>query len=501
MKKLIPPLALVAASIIVPFVPSAEAQEPAQPAIEALEPIAHLGEYKHERLGDPADHPGARFFSKAIRLVNPDGTHAIAPFVTPRAIPQGYGPSDLQSAYGLDPSLGDGITVAVVDAFGYSKAEADNTVYRTTYGLPACTSASGCFKVVGQDGGAPPPDPTSARNKMWNGETALDIDMVSAACPKCKILVVLATSDLDDGLMIGQQTAATLGANVVSDSWGGPDTNPSSEEHYFMTTPQIGIFVASGDAGYDNQDSSPSGPDYPSTSLFAIGVGGTALKHTITTARGWVELPWGEDSGQGAAGSSCSAQIAKPSYQASIIPDSVCAFRAASDTAAVASVSTGVAVYEGGAWGVSGGTSVASPLVAAIFAMNGASLVGPSFPYVHPEAFTDVVGGTTANSNDSTGACGAPLCIAGTGWDGQTGMGTPIGSAIHMLADPPDMAVPPDFSVTTHGGNGDGGSGGGHGGGCGCSLGGAPASNGLLALPLALALLGLTIYRRRRNNS
>ncbi len=462
---------------------------------DAHDPIAHLNEYAHEQVCSRAHHPNARFLCKALRLVNPDGTHTIAP----RATPQGYGPADLQSAYALDPSLGDGMTVAIVDAFGYSKAEADLAMYRSTFGLPACTSASGCFKVVGQDGGTPPADPTSSKDAEWNGEAALDVDMVSAACPKCKIILVLVNNDQDDGLMLGQQTAATLGADVISNSWGGPDTNPASEEHYFQTTPPVGIFVASGDEGYDNQDSSPSGPDYPSTSSFAIGVGGTALTRAAGTTRGWSELPWGEDSGRGAAGSSCSAQIPKPSYQASVIPDSVCQFRAASDTSAVASLSTGVAVYQGG-WSVAGGTSVASPLVASIFAANGQALAGPSFPYLHTAAFNDVTGGTTANSNDSSGQCGAPLCIAGTGWDGQTGIGTPIGSALHLLADPPDMAQPLDLATPPeHGGKvGDGGIASSHDDGCGCTLGGAPTANGALALPLALALLGLTIYRRRR---
>ena len=498
-RRLALPLALVA---MCSFVPAANAQDVA-PA-DDHDPIAHLGEYAHEHMCKRADHPNARFLCKGLRLINSDGTHEIAR-ATPRATPMGYGPSDLQSAYALDPSLGEGMTVGIVDAFGYSKAEADLAMYRSTFGLPACTSASGCLKIVGQDGGAPPPDPTNSKNAQWNGEAALDIDMVSAACPKCKIILVLVNSDQDDGLELGQQTAATLGANVISNSWGGPDNDPSSEEHYFMTTPAVGIFVASGDLGYDNQDSSPSGPDYPSTSSYAIGVGGTALTRTTSNARGWSELPWGEDSGQGAAGSSCSAMIPKPTYQAAVIPDSVCKFRAAADTSAVASLKTGVAVYQGG-WGVAGGTSVASPLVATIFAMNGEALAGPSLPYLHPDAFTDVTGGTTANSNDSTGQCGAPLCIAGTGWDGQTGMGTPIGSALHMLADPPDMAVPPDFSVVTSthgGGNGNGNSDGGvassHDNGCGCSLGGAsasPAASGFSAL--ALALVGLTIYRRRR---
>lgn len=466
------------------------------------DPVAHLDQYTHEQVCSRAHHPKSRFLCKALRLVNSDGTHHFSPRA-PGATPQGYGPADLQAAYALDPTLGEGVTVGIADAFGYSAAEADLAVYRSTYGLPACTTASGCLKIIGQDGGAPPPDPTNKTDKEWNGETALDLDMVSAACPKCKIVLVLTNNDQDDGLEIAQQTAAAAGASVVSDSWGGPDTTPLTEEHYFQTTPQIGIFVASGDAGYDNQDSGQSGPDYPSTSAYAIGVGGTALKKAAGTTRGWSELPWGEDSRNGAAGSSCSTAIAKPSYQ-SMIPSSVCAFRAASDVSAVASPVTGVAVYEGG-WSVAGGTSVASPFVAAVFAMSGRALAGPSYPYLHPEQFWDVAGGTTANSNDSTGQCGAPLCIAGVGWDGQTGMGTPNGTA--LMAPPPDMATPPDMTVLPDmasgkhsGSNGDGGVASSKDSGCGCTLGGGSSSSGnaVLALPLGLALLGLALYRNRR---
>jgi MYXO-CTERM domain-containing protein len=494
--------------------PSASAQQASY-----VDRVSHLAGLSHERLCDPTHAHSC----KAHRLINEDGTHAIAPRAS---LPSGFGPSDLQAAYGVDPKLGAGMTVAIVDAFGYSKAEADLATYRSTYGLPACTSASGCFKVLGQTGGAPPADPTNSTDAQWNGEAALDVDMVSAACPSCKIILILTNSDQDDGLFLGQQVAATAGADVVSNSWGGPDTNPASEEHYLQTTPQIGIFVASGDAGYNNGG---SGPDYPSTSLLAIGVGGTNLVKS-SSARGWSETPWGASSKQaanGSAGSSCSTAIAKPSYQAAFVTDTVCKFRAASDVASVADPNTGVAVYQGG-WGVYGGTSAASPFAAAVFAMTGHATVGPEFPYANVSAFYDVAGGTTSNVN---GSCGAPLCMAGVGWDGQTGLGSLNAAALGKIpgtgTSAPDMAVIPDMArpedmarpaddlstpVGTGGNGGGSGSGGGTGqaggggksggsgndGGCGCSLGGADSGNGLLALPLALALLGLAIYRRRR---
>src|SRR5262249_2702223 len=156
-------------------------------------------------------------------------------------------------------------------------------------GLPACTSASGCLKIVNQMGQT---SPLPAANTGWAQETALDVDMASAACPKCKILVVQADDEMGDGLMIGQQTAATLGAAVISNSWGGTTAGADAmmQEKYFKLTTNAGIFVASGDDGWNNATLPASqggpGPDYPSTSEYAIAVGGTSLSKSSGT-RGW----------------------------------------------------------------------------------------------------------------------------------------------------------------------------------------------------------------------
>src|ERR1041384_2794133 len=101
--------------------------------------------------------------------------------------PSGYGPADLQSAYKLpSTTAGAGQTVAIVDAFDDPTAESDLAQYRSAYGLPPCTTANGCFRKVNQTGGtlypAPSPD--------WGLEISLDLDMVSAICPNCHILLV-----------------------------------------------------------------------------------------------------------------------------------------------------------------------------------------------------------------------------------------------------------------------------------------------------------------------
>ena len=261
------------------------------------------------------------------------------------------GALDLQSAYKLDPTL-KGLTIGITDAFAYPNAESDMNAYRSKYGLPACTTASGCLTIVNQDGNATPAPPAAPAGDDWTGETALDLDMASAACPLCKIVLVLTNSDMDDGLMIAQETAAKLGAAVISNSWGGPEDGMelSKYEAFFKTSTRAAIFVASGDSG-----NTGATPDYPSTSQYALGVGGTTLTKSTTATRGWTEAAWSS------GGSSCSKSIPKPSFQT----DPICNFRMAADVSGAAS---NILTVHNGASVPVAGTSCASPLVAAMFA-------------------------------------------------------------------------------------------------------------------------------------
>lgn len=424
------------------------------------------------------------------------------------ATPQGFGPPDLQAAYKIDPSklaTATAPTVAIVDAYGYAALEADLGIYRAQYGLPACTKANGCLRVVDQNGQSTslPPDPPTTDD--WRVETALDIDMVSAACPKCNILVVQATDNMGDGLDVGQNAAAALGATVISDSWGGAESTAapaatSGEEVYF-DHPGIAIFVSAGDDGYNDQlvaQAAARGPDYPGTSAHTIAVGATHLVKDPTTTRGWTETTWAPVAGdptRGAGGSACSLSIPKPAYQMA----SPCAFKATTDIAAVGDPQTGVAVYTSavaGGWTVVGGTSASSPFVAAIFAAtgNGGQTSG-AFIANNVAKLNDVLSGTN-------GTCGTQtlLCNAAKGWDGPTGFGTPNASAF--------MPAASGTGGGTGTGNGDG-TGGGSGSGSGnsdgtgadssqdvtggCSTGGGGTGAGLL---LGFALVGL--IRRRR---
>ncbi|MCZ1013170.1 S53 family peptidase [Streptomyces albulus] len=331
----------------------------------------------------------------------------------PHAAPSGYGPSDLQSAYNLPQSGGSGQTVAIIDANDDPNAEQDLATYRSQYGLPECTTANGCFQKVDQNGGSNYPAPDSG----WAGEISLDVDMVSAACPQCHILLVEANSASMDDLGTAVNRAVAMGAKFVSNSYGGPEdsTDPTSDEQYF-NHPGVAITVSSGDSGY--------GVEYPAASQYVTAVGGTSLQQD-SSARGWSESVWGTSAGGEGAGSGCSQYDNKPAWQ----QDSGCANRTVADVASVADPATGLAVYDSyqaSGWNVYGGTSASAPFIAGVYALAGtpgASDTPASYPYTHTSALNDVTNGANGSCSPSY------LCTAGDGYDGPTGLGTPNGTA------------------------------------------------------------------------
>lgn len=332
--------------------------------------------------------------------VDPDGKPAAA--LTPR----GYGPSDLRSAYSLTSASstgGSGVTIAIVDAYDDANAESDLAVYRSQFGLSPCTTANGCFRKIDQNGGTNYP-----RGDMgWAEEISLDLDMASAICPNCKILLVEAKSNSFTNLFTAVDQAAKQGASVISNSYGGSEfsSEASYESHYNHSG--VAVTVSSGDAGY--------GVEFPAASKYVIAVGGTSLK-SASNARGWTETAWS------GAGSGCSAYISKPSWQA----DAGCGKRTVADVSAIADPNTGVAVYDTyrlhpGGWLVFGGTSVSAPLVGAVYALGGGSTA--QTVYANNASLYDVTSGNNGNCG------GSYLCTAVAGFDGPTGKGTPNGSS------------------------------------------------------------------------
>ncbi|MCX4577406.1 putative Ig domain-containing protein [Streptomyces sp. NBC_01571] len=335
--------------------------------------------------------------------VSPDAAAAVS----------GLSPANLHSAYNLPSTGGSGLTVAVVDAYNDPNAESDLATYRSQFGLSACTKANGCFKQVSQTGST---TSLPTNDSGWAGEEALDIDMVSAVCPNCNIILVEATSPTDANLGTAENEAVALGAKFVSNSWGGGESSSqTSEDTSYFKHPGVAITVSSGDEAY--------GAEYPATSQYVTAVGGTALS-TSSGSRGWTESVWKTSSTEG-TGSGCSAYDAKPSWQT----DTGCSRRMESDVSAVADPATGVAVYDtygGSGWAVYGGTSASAPIIAGVYALAGTpgSADYPAkYPYSHTSSLYDVTSGNNGSCSPSY------FCTATAGYDGPTGWGTPNGTA------------------------------------------------------------------------
>jgi subtilase family serine protease len=323
----------------------------------------------------------------------------------PSSSPVGLNPSDLWSAYQLNPSLigGSGPTVAVVDAYDDPAAESDLAVYRAEFGLPSCTTANGCFRKVDARGETNYPRGDSG----WGQEISIDLDMVSAICPNCKILLVEADSNSLANLAAAVNLAASVpGVTAISNSYGVNEFSGETTLSQDYNHPGIAITASSGVDGY--------GVQFPAASQYVTAVGGTSLRRS---GSGWSESAWS------GSGSGCSAYEPKPAWQT----DSGCAHRTVADVAAVADPNTGVTVYDTygknslGGWLVFGGTSVSAPIIAGVYALANNSISYASSAYANASSLNDV----TSGSNGSCG--GSYLCTAGAGYDGPTGLGTPIG--------------------------------------------------------------------------
>jgi subtilase family serine protease len=316
--------------------------------------------------------------------------------------PGGYGPADLRSAYAITANGSD--TVAIVDAYGYPNAEADLATYRAQFGLPPCTTANGCFHKLNQLGKV---SPLPVNDISWSQEQAVDLDMVSAICPGCKLILLEANTASIANLSYAVLEARRLGAHAISNSYGGNERSASLYASRYAA-PGVAVTASNGDAGY--------GVEFPASSPYVIAVGGTSLA-PAATARGWSEIAWS------GTGSGCSAIFAKPSWQT----DRGCKHRTVGDVSAVADPNTGAAVYApgsfgGSGWYVYGGTSVAAPIIAAAYAINGAAVKYADGIYVHANDLNDVTSG-------ADGSCTVPyLCTAEVGYDGPTGLGTPNGT-------------------------------------------------------------------------
>ncbi len=396
----------------------------------------------------------------AIRLVPAAGTRRGRRRSAPGAGVAAKGsayltPQSLHAAYSLpgETQFSATQTIAVIDAYDDPTAEADLGVYDARFGLPACTSANGCFRKLNEQGQT---GPLPAENGEWATEVSIDVQMAHAICQNCHVLLVEADSEEFSDLGAAVNTAVKAGATEISNSYAGPEEpalagvftelNASYYHH-----PGVVVTASSGDCGYLNEAclKQLATANFPADSPDVVAVGGTTLTDKRET---WNSTVWEE------GGSGCSQIFAAPAWQSAVADFSASgcgAERSVADVAAVANPNTGVEIYDGTpegssgepqGWGVWGGTSVASPIIAAEFALAGGSH-GVAFPaatlYSHlgdGEDLFDVVSG-------GNGVCGGTIeCQAAVGYDGPTGVGSPIGLGAFATAGSPVSTSPPAIS-------------------------------------------------------
>jgi subtilase family serine protease len=363
------------------------------------------------------------------------------------AAPSGYGPADLASAYKITGSSSSTATIAIIDAGVDGNLASDLATYRKTYGLPTCTTANGCLKLENYTGGSQPAPQKSGQGAQAEEqiavETALDVDMASAACPTCHITEI--SVPWSDGVNDGNtsmndfskavSTAVSAGAKTVSISYGYTATaqSTSGTDLADFKHPGVAIEVSTGDSGFNGGTHT----SWPSDLPYAVGVGGTQLTKSGSS---WSEKAWGVDSGNGAAGSGCETFFKAANGQPAAVTKDCNNHLATASVSADASPATPLAIYDTYApsshqpnnWTVVGGTSASSPYIAGLFARAGvpSSLLGPNTLYTAAASnFRDITSGNNEVQDQCKNYAGlsTAVCNAGKGWDGPTGLGTPQG--------------------------------------------------------------------------
>jgi hypothetical protein len=360
----------------------------------------------------------------------------------------GLDPKDLREAYELPETGGSSQTVAIVDAYNDPYAESDLQEYRKKYKVyfkgteTACTEANHCFTKINQKGET---KNYPENNSVWSGEISLDLDMVSAACPQCHILLVEASSEPEElsSLITANEEAAKWEveepetktkrkATEVTNSWGGVESSEDTSDDKYFDHPGLPTFAAAGDVQYDGCDHKfGAGICYPAASQYVIAVGGVKLKKTSETWKAPTQEVWKEETEtrKNGTGSGCSKYEPKLPGQKELPANrSYCEHRLDNDVSADAAVESAVSVcdsYISGCWENFGGTSASSPFVAGVeaHATSATQLLGASAFYKKPSMLFDVTKG-------SNGTCTPPtedeyFCTAEVGYDAPTGEGTP----------------------------------------------------------------------------
>ncbi len=426
--------ALAAGALVVPTV--AVAQPQAAGAVPASATAQAASLHQQVMAGTLlANHGLKAIGGRSMGYIVTNAKGSTTPLST--ALPAGYGPADLTSHYNITGTSSATTTIAILDAGVDPNISSDLATYRSTYGLPACTTGNGCLKLVNFNGGAQPAPQTSRNGRnieeQIGVETSLDMDMASAACPSCHLLEVsvpFTAGVTDSNTSTGEfaqatATAASLGAKVVSISYGYTETagNTSGTTLANMNKSGVAITVSTGDSGFNGG----THQDWPSDLPTSIAVGGTTLPAS------------GAETAWSGGGSGCETAFTGATGQPSTVTALCNNHRAAADVSADADPNTGVAVFDTYApfshqpfnFIVVGGTSASAPFIGGLFARAGvASTVnGPNTLYA--TASTNLHDITSGN-NEQNQTCASfgisqKICTAGVGYDGPTGLGSPNG--------------------------------------------------------------------------
>jgi len=392
--------------------------------------LTEISQMQHKTVCDVANGNNAACAARVV--IGSDGRARSA--ASPSAA--SYGPKQFLTAYGLTglSSASPVPLIAIVDAYDDPNITSDlntyDSYYHNLYGssfpasFPTCTGSittatSTCFQKINESGKT---SPLPQSNPSWALEISLDVEIAHATCQNCRILLVEANSASYSDLFKAVNTAVADKATVVSGSWGGSETsNEKTYDSNFATT-SVAFTFSAGDGGY--------GTLYPAASPYVTAVGGTTLLMSTTTPSIYLS-----ESAWSGTGSGCSLYETRPSWQTNTI-DPSCTKRTMNDVSADANPATGAAVYDSvrydntSGWFQVGGTSLSSPLIAAIYALQGipgGSTWANSLPYAglgNSSKLHDVKTGSNGSCHNSY------LCTATSGYDGPTGVGTPNGISV-----------------------------------------------------------------------
>jgi subtilase family serine protease len=325
----------------------------------------------------------------------------------------GISPAQMRTAYGYPANfLGAGETIAIVDANDDPNIESDLATFNAQFGLPACTSANGCFTKAFSDGSQPSPDPN------WAVEISLDVEWAHAMAPQAKILLIETQSP--DTLYNGVAYAIALKPSVISLSWGQGEWPQETEFDSFFQASTVPIFAASGDGGH--------GVWYPASSPYVVGVGATQI--SIDSNGNYIS-----ESAWSGSGGGVSAYETEPAFQSNYVIAEANGMRGEPDVSYVGSTGSPFAVYDSysqGGWLLIAGTSAGTPQWAALVAdmkaaKNGNFAIFNQSIYSVARQTNPVLLNTI--STGSNGSCGY-YCNARSGYNYTTGLGTPMSSML-----------------------------------------------------------------------